>query len=396
MYSHECRALKILQVVPYFPPAYAFGGPVNVAYQMSNELTKNGHKVVVYTSNVKDINYRLCIKQVRIIDGIEVHYMKYLNLIPIKKLKLFITTELSSKIKNKIQEFNIIHLHEYRTYQNIIIHHYARKYGVPYVLQAHGSLPRMYGNQQLKWIYDVFFGYSLLRDASIVIALNKREANQYMSMGVPEEKIEIIPNGINLSEYCDISPKGSFRKKYDINENDKMVLYLGRIHESKGLDLLAKSFNIISKELKSVKLVVAGPDDGYLATFSNLISDLRLEKNVLLTGFLSKRDKLAALVDSDIFVTPKFYGFPITFLEACLAGCPIVTTSNELSWIHENVGYVTESSPRALADKIALILTNENIRQEMSMHARHLVENEFTIEKIVHKLENLYKGVLPL
>ena len=79
--------MKILQVVPYFPPAYAFGGPVNVAYQMSNELTKNGHKVVVYTSNVKDINYRLCIEQVRIIDGIEVHYMKYLNLIPIKKLK---------------------------------------------------------------------------------------------------------------------------------------------------------------------------------------------------------------------------------------------------------------------------------------------------------------------
>ena len=389
----EVADMKILQVVPYFPPAYAFGGPVKVAYQVSRELVKREHEVVAYTSDARDFGSRLNVESVKFVDGMRVHYFGNLALMLVKKFKLFITPQLVSRAKEEVEKFDVIHLHEYRTFQNIVVAHYAKKYGVPYVLQAHGSLLRIMAWQRLKWVYDVLFGYRLLRDASKVVALSRVEAQQYKAMGVPEEKIAIIPNGIDLSEYANLSPKGAFKRKFNIDEDEKVVLYLGRIHESKGLGLLTDAFSVVCKDLNNVRLVVVGPDDGYAATFSRRISDLGIKGKVLLTGFVKKRDKLAALIDSDVFVTPRFYGFPVTFLEACLAGCPIVTTSNELDWIHENVGYVVESSPIALAKAISNILQDERVYKRFKNNCRTTVKN-FDISTVASRLEDTYKSVM--
>lgn len=214
--------MKILQVVSYFPPAYAFGGPVKVAYQISKELIGRGHRVVVYTSDARDYGSRLKIDSDNDVDGIRVHHFRNLALVLVKKFKLFITPQLISYSQKEVKMFNVIHLHEYRTFQNIVVAHYAKKFGVPYVLQAHGSLPRIGAWRRLKWLYDVLFGYRLLRDASRVIALSRVEAEQYKAMGVPEEKIAIIPNGIDLSEYTSLLSKGSFKSKHNIHlmQND--------------------------------------------------------------------------------------------------------------------------------------------------------------------------------
>lgn len=67
-------------------------------------------------------------------------------------------------------------------------------------------------------------------------------------------------------------------------------------------------------------LVIAGPDDGYLAEAKSLCDSLSISDSVLFTGFISGEDKLKALVDSDVFITPSFLGFLVTFLEACATG----------------------------------------------------------------------------
>jgi len=148
--------MKILQVCPYFPPAYAFGGPVKVSYQISKELVKRGHEVVVYTTDAKDFDPRLERDSSNTIDGIKVHRFRNLSLMLVKKLKLFITPRFALFARKEVKEFNIIHLHEYRTFQNIVIRHYACKCRVPYVLQARGSLPRIMAWRRLKRIYDYF------------------------------------------------------------------------------------------------------------------------------------------------------------------------------------------------------------------------------------------------
>lgn len=390
--------MKILQVVPYFPPAYAFGGPVEVASQVSRELLKRGHDVVVYTTDAKDPNSRLNVESVRIVDGIKVHYMRNLSMMPVKKSKLFITPELISTLKEEVKKFDLIHLHEYRTFQNLIVHHYARKHGVPYVLHAHGSLPRHYGKEELKWIYDVLFGYRLLRDAAKVIALSEVESQQYGSMGVPDEKIAVIPNGIDLSEYAVLPPRGSFKRKFGIPDRKKIVLYLGRIHKTKGVDLLVKAYAYIIKEMKcsDALLVIAGPNDGYLSEVRSLVTSLGISDSVLFTGFISSEDKLSALVDANVFVTPSFYGFPITFLEACATGTPIVTTTlgDTLEWINGNVGYVTPPKHRDLAKAIHTIISDDELHRKFSRNCLKTVKSEFSLQRVTDNLVHIYREAI--
>jgi glycosyltransferase involved in cell wall biosynthesis len=388
-WSSEAKT-RILVVVPYFHPARGFGGPVEVAGSFGRELVKRGHEVVVFTSDAMDGANRVEVRRDRIW-GMEVYYFQNLSMSFVKSTNLFLTHGLLKRMKLDVQSFDIVHSHEYTTYQNILVHAFAKKYKVPYLVQAHGSLPRI-GKQLRKWAYDVLFGFRLLRDASGVIALSKAETQQYMSMGVRKEKVAIVPNGIDLSRYTDLPSEGDFKKKFSIDDGEEIVLYLGRVHRSKGLDLLAAAFRNVMKEL-DVRLVIAGPDDGYLLELSRLCATLGIDEKVLFTGFLNERDKLAALVDGGVFVTPRYHGFPITFLEACCAGCPIVTTSPELSWIQDNVGYVVPDSPVDLSRSISIILQDKALRAKMRDNCIHYVQN-FEISKVVARLECIYEHTI--
>lgn len=317
--------MKILQILPIFPPSpLNFGsGVTNVAYHISKELVRRGHKVTVYTSATLDKRRRIeNINNPFIVDGIEVHYFPYVA----HYNTSFITLTIIPYMRKNIKNFDVIHLHDYRCFQSIIAHHYARKYNIPYVLQAHGAVLPIFQKQRLKKIFDLFFGYRLLRDASKVIALTKTETEQYKKMGVSEDKIEIVLNGIDLSEYKTLPEKGEFRKKYFISDKEKIILYVGRLHKNKGLDLLMDIFSDALKKLNGIRLVLVGPDDGYQSALKKQIHALQMNDRVLFTGFVSNEGKKAAFVDADVFITPSYSGFPITFLEACACGTPIIIT----------------------------------------------------------------------
>jgi len=388
--------MHILQVYHVFNPQVT-SGAAKVAYDISNELVKRGHKVVFYASDMNDwLTQGRCGNS--IVDGIEVHCFKTTWTLLSRKIKIYVTPHLGLIPSDEFLKFDIIHLHGYRSFQNVVVYHYAKKHGIPYVLQAHGSLPRIMAWRKLKWTYDVFFGYRLLRDASKVIAFSRVEADQYRSMGVPEEKIAIIPNGIDLSEYAELPPKGSFKKKFNIAKDKKIILYLGRIHKTKGIDLLVRAYAYLKNEtnVKDAVLVIAGPDDGYLNEVKALARSLGVYNSIDFTGFISSEDKLKALVDADVFVTPSFYGFPMTFLEACTVGTPIVTTSlgDTLKWIDENVGYVTQPTPHDLAEAIYRIISDDDLRRKFSRNCMKIVRSNFSIEKVVEKLEKVYEEIV--
>lgn len=383
--------MNILQVYQIFNPDVASGAS-KVVRDVSRELVKRGHSVVVCASDMKD-KFTRGMSGTEIVDGIVVHKFRTVWPLFARRFKMYVTPGLLSIFSDCLHKFDVVHLHGYRSFQNMVFYPYCKRENIPYVLQAHGSLPTSMAYKAPKLVYDRLFGYSLLRGASKVIALSQMEAEQYKTMGVSDEKIVVIPNGIDLSEYPNLPSKGAFKKKFSIEDDEKILLYLGRINESKGLDLLAHAFKIVSRDLSNVRLVLVGPDDGYAATFTRLISDLGIEEKVLLTGFVDERSKLAALAESDVFVTPRFYGFPVTFLEACLARCPIVTISNELGWIHDNVGYVVENSPTALAKAISNILQDEQVHRRFRNNCRHIIKN-FDISTIASRLENTYKSVV--
>ena len=219
-------------------------------------------------------------------------------------------------------------------------------------------------------------------------------------MGVDENKIEIIPNGIDLSEYQKLPPKGSFKKKYGIEDNKKIVLYLARIHKIKGPDILVKAFALLKKniDLKNVVLVLTGPDDGFLSTVESLVARLELNENILLTGPLYGTDKLAAYVDADIYVLPSRYEiFGISLLEAYACGVPVIAprTGGPSELVVDGVTGIQfkPCDVKQLGYAIATLLNN-NRTKEMGIRAKRYVEENFPVEKVVNMLEGLYNTVV--
>lgn len=389
--------MRILFVIPYFYPAEAFGGPVKVAFDVGRELVKRGHDVVVYTSDACNRENRLNIKSAEV-EEMKVYYFRNISMWFVKESNLFITPELSKKMKSDLKSFDVVHAHEYTTYQNIIVHRFAKKYGVPYVLQAHGSLPKI-GRRARKWIYDLFFGSYLLRDASRVIALSSMEAKQYGAAGVSAGKIAIIPNGIDLSQYCDLPPKGAFKKKFGLSEKGKIVLYLGRINKIKGVDILVRAFADIAANLNDTTLVLVGPDDGYLGELKALIKALRMDSNVLLTGPLYGENKLQAYVDSDVYVLPSRYEtFPMGLLEACACGKPVVASmvGGLSDLIADGVTglLVPPEDFHQLACSIRSLLDDTVTAESIGLRGRESVKHNFAIARVADLLQSLYAEVV--
>jgi glycosyltransferase involved in cell wall biosynthesis len=385
--------MKILQVIPYFVPAWAYGGPVPVAYQISKELVKRGHEVVVYTTDTLDQKARQKTGYLET-EGIKIYYFRNIsNSLAWKRF--FLSPGIMPRISKEIKTFDVIHLHEFRTFHNIAVHHYAKKYSIPYVLHAHGSVATYFQKGTLKRIFDRLWGYKILRDATKVIAVTPMEAEQYKSMGVSERRIEIVPNGIDLAEFDDLPQRGGFRKKYDLDYNQKMILYLGRIHKIKGLDVLAKAFADLSKELNNVKLVIAGPDDGYLPALKQLIKKLQIEEKVLLPGPLYGEEKLKAYVDADVYVLPSIYEtFPVGVLESCACGTPVIVTDRcgIADVIDGQAGLVVPYDKDQLSSAILRMIGDEKARCEFAKRGKSLVGEQFTWEKIAKQLESIYES----
>ena len=112
--------MKILQVTNFFKPSWEAGGPPRVVYEISKKLVERGHEVTVYTTD--GFKYRLNVEKNKPIDvdGIRVYYFRNLSSYLTRKWILPILYYLPMIAKKEIKEFDIIHIHEYRTFLAII------------------------------------------------------------------------------------------------------------------------------------------------------------------------------------------------------------------------------------------------------------------------------------
>jgi glycosyltransferase involved in cell wall biosynthesis len=395
--------LKILQVIPYFFISWAKGQPAVVAYPLSKKLAELGHSVNIYTTDAfagikKPEVDQVTEEKISSKEGIRVHEFRSLRILAtVFHINFFVSPTMFLAIRKNLRTFDIIHMHEYRTFQNIIVSYYAKKKGIPYVIQAHGSLPLLIGNQKQKRLFDTLWGVRMLKGATKVIASTSTEVKQYLSMGVNREKIAVIPNAINVLDFDDLPKKGVFRIKYGINENEHIILFLARIHKIKGLDLLAKAFAQLSREVNNIKLVIAGPDYGYLGEFKRTIEALKVQDKVLFTGSLYARAKLEAFVDADVYVLPSIYEtFPVTVLEACACGTAVIVTDRcgIADVIDGRAGYAVPFDKEQLKEAFIKMLSNEQRRKEFGEYGRKMVYSQFTWSKVAIQVENLYLSCL--
>jgi len=340
--------MEILHVVPYFALGCSYGGTPVAVRQLVHALSRSGeHEITVYTTDAFNQKERArppfgarkgrgfyAVQE----DHIQVYYFRNLSNRIAFDQKLFLSPGIIGVVRRDLRKFDVIHLHEFRTMQNVVVYHYARQYGIPYVLSAHGSVPRIGGKRLWKAVFDHVIGLDLLNHTRGVIALSDYEKRHYERTGVPPDYIQVIPHGIDGSQFADLPDRGLFRKNYGL-EHKKIILYLGRIHKVKGIDVLIKAFREVAKEKQDVVLVIAGYDGHYKKHLKALINriglmaydvdhiDTRapLDVDVLFTGPLMGTAKLSALVDADVFVYPSsFEAFGLASFEALMCGTPAI------------------------------------------------------------------------
>jgi glycosyltransferase involved in cell wall biosynthesis len=391
--------MNILHIAHSYYPCLSAGGVVNASYEIGLKQTKNGNKVHVYTTD--SCKERLKFEKSRYdvnVNGIKVDYFK--NLSNTLKSKTLVDTPLTapSRISKNIKNYDIMHIHEHRQTLAIISCHYARKHNIPYVVQAHGSVLPFFQKEKLKEIYDKLWGFKTLYGASKVFALTETEKNQYLKMGVPEEKIEIVPLGINLEDYSNLPKKGNFRSKYNIKPDEILLIFIGRIHKIKGLDLLVEGFEeLLKNREKNIKLAIIGPDYGFQQQLKNMIQEKKLEKQILLTGPLYKKEKQEALIDSDIFIMPSQYeSFTTSGLEAMACEKPLILTKNNHihDWVDGNVGLACDYDKFSLKNSLEKLIDNESLRKQFGKEGKKLVEEKYNWDVIDKQILNIYKSIL--
>lgn len=380
--------MRVLFVVEWFFPRSGF---VQSTYNIAMELKKLGNEITIITTDFDFKDFY--------VEDLEKSGVKLIKFKSVFSMFNFVySPSMKQWLKRNLKNYDVIHMQNFRTYQNLVTHHYAKKFNKPYVLQAHGSLPASLNKSFFKKIFDFLFGKKLLKDASTLISLTDTETEQYLDMYVEKNDVKILPNGIDLSIFYNLPKKGLFKKKYSINNETKIVLYLGRIDRIKGLNLLINSFKEIYEDFNDLLLVIVGPENKYINNLKKLSFKLGINDKVLFTGPLYGEMKLEAYVDAYVYVLPSIYEtFPMTVVESLSCNTPsIITDRCGLSDIFKqnDVGYVVGYEKTELVKALKSILSDEQLRENYSKNCRQVVEDNFSLRNSAKDLEFLYKNII--
>ncbi|MCB9140018.1 MAG: glycosyltransferase [Caldilineaceae bacterium] len=393
--------MNILFTYTGFLPADAWGGPVKIIYQNALELKRRGHHVHIATSNLLSKHQRLHKGNVSgEVNGLDVDYLQLYN-IP-KWPGTLGPTRLGplarQRLKQLIVQADVIHVNAVRNALTLEGVHLAYAEGKPILLQPHGTLPHIVSSIRLKQMFDSVFLGSLLSKIDAFLALQQAELQQIVAAGGDPELVHIVPNGLATQSTLKPEVIIDFKRRLQIPDNRQVILFLGRINRKKGTDILIRSFDAIPEERrKSLHLVIVGPDDGQLGEVNALIEQYQLREQVTLPGLLSGNEIQASYGIADLFILPcRTDTFPVTIIEACRAGVPMVVTETcEIADLIENrAATITPVDPKAIADAMVRTLDDSDLRAMYAAGAQELMDTVFSIEAVGDALEKIYTQVL--
>lgn len=386
--------MKILLINSIFYPAIKWGGPITATYDLARKLAEGGHNVTVYSSDALDYNTNMNIdRKIIMPEGFEIKYFKNRS----RHFRYFFTPGMIISILKNANKFDIIHINSYRQFQDMISYFILSLLKKSYILTAHGSVLPEGKGQSYKKIYDFLIGKKLLSNAKKIIAFRTEQARDYEKLGVEKNKIQIIPNTIDIEK---LPKKGSLRNSLNISNFEKIIMYLGRIDEKKGVGVLIEAFAKI--ETDNIHLVIAGPDFDFKVSAQKMVNDLGIDKRVHFTGLLDKKKKFEAFADADIVVCPSFYeaGISMVILEAASVAKPLII-SNSIGFSEEAKEFnaaltCMPNNVQDLQNMIENLLDDQKSAEEMGLRAQEIIKKKFSWESSLKEHLDVYRKTLKI
>jgi glycosyltransferase involved in cell wall biosynthesis len=437
--------LKIIQITPAYKPAYIYGGPTMSVAKLCEALVQYSLSSFVHRLSLNDqrlLNLELLTttangraelnvepgKQV-IVDGVPVTYFKRLTkdhthfspalLFGLRRAikeqrtnpptgragsKDSNTEYQTSNEKRKTKNDLIIHIHSWWNLVTIFSCLVAKLYRIPVVLSPRGMLTNYTQNNRnsfFKSTLHAIIGKSLLKYCHI-LASSEQEKQDVLEIVTPRS-IHILPNLVNLSFTVDRlssvvhrSPLNEKRTTKD--EKAFNLLFLSRIEEKKGLDIL---FDSLAKLHIPWKLSIAGKGEyNYIESLKAKAQNLKIDTHINWLGQVDNAAKFDLMANHDLLVLTSYNeNFANVVIESLSVGTPVLLSKpvGLSSYVLTNdLGFVTNLNEDQIADTINEAFLNISKRNQIRDKGPEIIKDDFDEMKLAKQYFDLYDNILSL
>lgn len=237
----------------------------------------------------------------------------------------------------------------------------------------------------------------------IFMAVTERAKMALMVEGVPEEKIRVVPAGVDTARFKPLPRDASIRSGFSLADGDFVVLFMGRLIREKGIYDLVHAVKLISldPELKRVKVVVAGsgPERQNLELLANRLG---IKERVRFIGGFPYKEVQRIYSMADVFILPSITTplwqeqFGMVLAEAMASGLPVISTlSGSIPEVMGDGGILIQpNDPVSIYREIKKLALDEASVKRLGLIAREHAENRFNVYKISGQIEAVYKELL--
>ena len=366
--------MKILMLTWEYPPRVV-GGISRVVYDLSHRLIKDGHEVTVVTYRDGEVPYYEDDKGVKVyrVDNYMIQPNNFIDWI----LQLnFNMVERASQIIAEQGKFDVIHAHDW------LVANAAKtlkhSFDIPIVATIHATeAGRNSGIREPNQKYINDTEWMLTYEANeVIVNSNYMKSEVQRLFGLPFEKINVVPNGVNLNKFTGMDRDYSFRRKYAM-DNEKIILFMGRLVYEKGIQYLISAMPKILEGYHDAKLVICGKG-GMIDELKEQVNAMGISEKVYFAGYMAGKDVQKMYKAADIAVFPSTYEpFGIVALEAMLSENPIVVSDigglNEIVQHKENGMKTYCGNPNSIADSILELLYDHKLCAEITKKAKKQV-----------------------
>jgi glycosyltransferase involved in cell wall biosynthesis len=298
-------------------------------------------------------------------------------------------------LRTEVPNCDVVHIHNLWQHPQYAAFRAAREAQVPYIVSPHGSLDpylRRRGRFR-KAVASALWHQAMLEGAALIHVTTSSEM-RLISDIAPDIPRVIVPCAVDTADFGALPPPHEFRERHLAGYSGPLVVFLGRVTEKKGVDVLIKSFAHVL-EHQPARLAVVGPDDGgQRPRLERLAENSGIGSQVDFVGGLYGRDRLAALSAADVWaLSSHTENFGIAVMEALAAGCS-VTISREVNLAEEvaeaNAGLVADAEPRAFAAGLLKLLGDPERRRSLSRAGREFAAR-YDWSEVTPRLLDMYR-----
>ncbi len=381
------RTIRVLHVIPSLGPAR--GGPSFALVSLARELERQGVSVEVCATDDNGPD-RLKVQ----LSGPKPTRWNSVTTWFFPRQTRFYTFSwpLTWWLVRHVHRYDLVHIHALFSYAALPASVAARLSRVPYVVRPLGTL-NAYGMTRrrplLKRASFRFVEAPILRGGAAVQYTSEDEREQALALGVDRPSAIIAP-GVDLVERDCLPPSREFVDAFPHLEGRRIILFLSRLDPKKGLDLLIPAFAALRSAYPDAALVIAGDGDpSFVRDLCESVHRVGIDADVIFTGFLEGRAKLAALAAAYLFVLPSYSeNFGIACVEALAAGLPVVVTHHvgvAPDVERYGAGVCVSASIESLRDGLGRVLGDEGEHRRMSRAAVVLAREEFSVQATARK-----------